>query len=504
MRLATIILLLLFQVDFTIGQTVEAGDVFDKISTIISNMPEENGDDYSEPTNNEILDWQDLLVDVFSANYSDADNKADALGYDLVEFSDNTTNETYYILEKLGNGANHWGTYILNPNAQRSEVILMAPHPKFDFNTGKQGIYCFKDIDAGFFMMAGTHRCNHSDTTLCSGTTQVCGGNDPYRISDLAHTVNSIWQVTTDYLFNLTPDSYFIQLHGFTMTGSDPYVIMSNGTRQTPMLDPITIIRDELEFVDPMLTFKIAHIDQNWDRLIGFTNTNGRMINSSNSACNSNATATSGRFVHIEQEKTSLRSNSFGWQKMATALSESFPLAALPVELTSFDTKIEGTKIKLSWTVEMEINNDYFEVEKSTDGKIFHSIGKINGRGNANSQKEYHLWDKPNVGQNYYRLRQYDFDGSNSLSQTRNVKFDIGKISNANISVVGNQITIKINNDEENAEIQFFDSLGRTFSSSKLSPGDNLISLEHLKNRICFYRIIANRQLVHSGIITLH
>ena len=487
------------------GQTLESGDVFDKVSTIIANMPQENGNDYTEPTNVQIADWVEILDDLFAADYSGADSKADALGYDLVEFTDNTTNETYYVLEKLGNGMNYWGTYILNPNAVLEEIILMAPHPKFDFNTGKQAIYCFQEIDAGFFMMSGTHRCNHGNNSSCSGTTEVCGSAGPFKISDIAHTVTSIWQATTEYLFALSAESYFVQLHGFAMTGSDPYVIMSNGTRDTPNPDPLTAIRDELLVVDPILTFKIAHIDLNWDRLIGFTNTNGRMINASNNACTSDAMSTGGRFVHIEQEKTRLRNNASGWQKMATALSEAFPLSLLPVEISSFDLDLTDGMVFLTWRVETEKNNDFFEIQKSNDGKNFKTIGKVEGRGFADSPHIYQFSDIPDFGQNHYRLRQVDFDGSVEFSSVKNIYFDGEGSTGIKIRIAGNLIYVDLENEElTGAELQLFDALGRSVSSQKLIASENLFQTGFSHQGICFYRIIRNGQLLDAGILSMN
>ncbi len=99
---------------------------------------------------------------------------------------------------------------------------------------------------------------------------------------------------------------------------------MSNGTRETPAIDYADLIKEALIEQDNTLTFKLAHKDQNWTRLIGFTNTQGRMINGSPDYCNTSATSTSGRFIHIEQEKSKLRNNEIGWAKMSNALSNVF------------------------------------------------------------------------------------------------------------------------------------------------------------------------------------
>jgi len=80
-----------------------------------------------------------------------------------------------------------------------------------------------------------------------------------------------------------------------------------------------------LQIADPSLTFKAAHIDTTWTRLIGFTNVQGRMINNSADHCNTSAVTTTGNFIHIEQEKTKLRDDSTGWYKVYQALSAAFP-----------------------------------------------------------------------------------------------------------------------------------------------------------------------------------
>jgi hypothetical protein len=99
---------------------------------------------------------------------------------------------------------------------------------------------------------------------------------------------------------------------------------MSNGTRITPDPDYITILRDELYAIDNALTFKIAHIDLSWSRLIAFTNVQGRYINYSTNPCTMNATQCTGQFIHIEQEKSKLRQDFIGWLKMYEALSNTF------------------------------------------------------------------------------------------------------------------------------------------------------------------------------------
>lgn len=120
------------------------------------------------------------------------------------------------------------------------------------------------------------------------------------------------------------PNTIFVQLHGFGKDDGDPDVIMSNGTTETPDTDYASLIKDALLDEDNTLTFKIAHIDTDWTRLRGFTNTQGRFINSSPDPCSTSASSTTGRFIHIEQAKPKLRKNASSWAKMSNALGSVF------------------------------------------------------------------------------------------------------------------------------------------------------------------------------------
>ena len=303
-----------------------SGDLEVYIGNLIDGAPISSGNNYSEPLASQLDQWDTIINALLQENIDNAVTSAGAFGYQITEFTDTTIspNQIFYVLEKKATQSNFWGTYVFNNTSERDNLVLMAPHSKYDTNTGKEAVYCFKDASARALLINGTHRCNSSLASSCSGSTSACGSSAPYRISDMAHTTTSMFQKTTETLFSSVTNSVFIQLHGFSKLPTDPYVIMSNGTRETPAIDYATLIKNALFNEDNTLTFKLANIDTDWDRLIGFTNTQGRLINNSADFCNSSATATSGRFIHIEQEKTKLRDDITGWAKMSNALKNVF------------------------------------------------------------------------------------------------------------------------------------------------------------------------------------
>jgi PKD repeat protein len=96
----------------------------------------------------------------------------------------------------------------------------------------------------------------------------------------------------------------------------------------------------------------------------------------------------------------------------------------LPVELLYFDGTKQGDGVLLEWVTETEINNDYFVLERSKDGREFSPITEIAGAGDSQTRTYYnHLDENPYQGANYYRLRQVDFDGSVAYSEVVLVYF---------------------------------------------------------------------------------
>lgn len=84
----------------------------------------------------------------------------------------------------------------------------------------------------------------------------------------------------------------------------------------------------------------------------------------------------------------------------------------LPVTLTYFRAKPNGSTVLVSWATSSEKNSDYFMVQRSADGKTFDDFRRSDATGNSNTTKSYRVTDSyPLPGISYYRLQQYDRDG---------------------------------------------------------------------------------------------
>lgn len=104
---------------------------------------------------------------------------------------------------------------------------------------------------------------------------------------------------------------------------------------------------------------------------------------------------------------------------------------ALPVEFESFELSKKGIQTVLcEWTTASEINNDHFEIERSTDNFNFAKVGTVNGAGNSFGLISYSFEDKPlNESWLYYRIKQVDTNGMYSYSDVKAIWMDsIGEV----------------------------------------------------------------------------
>jgi hypothetical protein len=88
----------------------------------------------------------------------------------------------------------------------------------------------------------------------------------------------------------------------------------------------------------------------------------------------------------------------------------------LPIELFDFTVQQKGTAVELHWQTITETNNDFFTLERSSNGVNYSEIGRVAGQGTSREPHSYDFTDSgPLTGVSYYRLRQTDFDGQTAL-----------------------------------------------------------------------------------------
>ena len=159
----------------------------------------------------------------------------------------------------------------------------------------------------------------------------------------------------------------------------------------------------------------------------------------------------------------------------------------LPVQMIFLEANaVNNAFIQLTWATALEINNDGFQVERSSDGQNWTQIGFVNGHDNATTQNDYSYNDM-NVTAGivyYYRLKQVDNDGAFEYTDIVSAKIN-GDVSFSVKDFVPNptmdrtSLIVTATKDQD-ITVAFYNVVGQKVmeSSHLLNKGGNTISFD--------------------------
>jgi hypothetical protein len=176
------------------------------------------------------------------------------------------------------------------------------------------------------------------------------------------------------------------------------------------------------------------------------------------------------------------------------------------IELLSLTASEREDYNLIDWTTLSEKNNDYFTLERSSNGVDFRPITALKGTGTSNVQRSYMYKDmNPMRGVSYYRLSRTDFDGTFKRSKVIAVKrhfssyFQIDPVANSEEGMY------QLNIITENFGVYNFnvvDMTGKEVYTEKIKVNENEINhtlnLTKLKSGDydCYIQDVVNQQKI--------
>lgn len=169
-------------------------------------------------------------------------------------------------------------------------------------------------------------------------------------------------------------------------------------------------------------------------------------------------------------------------------------ISALPIELVSFTAKSGRAGVSLNWTTASEANNAFFTVERSQDGLTYSSLAFIEGAGNSDDVNRYEYIDsQPKAGNNFYRIKQTDTDGTATYTSVINVWMDI--LVNMELTLYPNPATssevyLRQSMPEQQGEIVLFNHQSQQVARMITdSSGTTSIDISGLPSGIYFLKV---------------
>lgn len=157
----------------------------------------------------------------------------------------------------------------------------------------------------------------------------------------------------------------------------------------------------------------------------------------------------------------------------------------LPIKLLTLSGKYnnETDVVDINWSTASEENNDYFTVERSTDGVNFEAVGRVQGSGNSSSIIEYSLRDNHPIYNQviYYRLLQTDLNGETTQSGVLSVKTKTIEGVQLMQNPIVNKAELNIESiSNQNVSINVYNMTGNIVNTfnQEITKGNNYVALD--------------------------
>ncbi len=204
-------------------------------------------------------------------------------------------------------------------------------------------------------------------------------------------------------------------------------------------------------------------------------------------------------------------STNYSETNVCSNYSVSGPISAsvqcpLPVKLISFEGSHVGNTNMLTWATASELDNNYFQVEKSSDGKNFTPIGQVSGEGTSSVQHSYRFIDNsPANGINYYRLKQVDFSGAYYYSNTVALQDDASSDAAADISVFPNpnsgSFSVALMNPGLPYTLEITDVQGQQVYYSSGASAPETVKISGLAQGLYIVQVTINNQVITKKVV---
>jgi len=147
----------------------------------------------------------------------------------------------------------------------------------------------------------------------------------------------------------------------------------------------------------------------------------------------------------------------------------------LPISMTDYSVKCSAQNPELTWETSQEINNDFFAIERSSNGSDFEVVGIVEGAGSSSTNLFYSWKDESPLSQtSFYRLTQTDFSGHTETFETLAAKCMSGTNINVYPNPFQNHITLNLGEGtNQQFDIMIMDAVGRVVFNEQIQSTEN-------------------------------
>ncbi len=219
---------------------------------------------------------------------------------------------------------------------------------------------------------------------------------------------NTTWSLTTEtFTFTVPANSTDKQVNPHIMdnNGHSTYGVIMDDITMQPQTN-LAISGNIAPMINSTYNYSVSNspssgITYNWS--LGANSTPGTSTSATPAV---KWTATGNKNMSVTISNASCQ--------VATLTASVIVTGALPLNFTSFTGVIKDNKAALTWSTANEVNNSFFVVERSVNGRSFDSTGRIQAGSSAGNT--YSFNENNTNATSYYRIKQVDINGMYTYS----------------------------------------------------------------------------------------
>jgi len=136
----------------------------------------------------------------------------------------------------------------------------------------------------------------------------------------------------------------------------------------------------------------------------------------------------------------------------------------------------------IHWTTYSEINNDFFQVERSADGRIWSAVGQTLAAANSGQSSNAYQYtdDTPLSGTSYYRIKQVDMDGKYAYSSTLTSRREVNSKELVFPNPFVGSLTVKMDDYSRPAShlVTIYDAMGQVIVQQPASENSSEVTID--------------------------
>ena len=177
----------------------------------------------------------------------------------------------------------------------------------------------------------------------------------------------------------------------------------------------------------------------------------------------------------------------------------------LPISLSDFNAVLKNDKtVYLSWEYGDGGGLQDFEVQKSSNGVSWNTIGTVQSHGEISDDIDYSLTDpEPSNGVNYYRLIVQNKDGNNSYSMIREVNLSSAATLSFFPNPARNNIQYTIGYTGVPVTVRLVSATGQLFQSYIIKSSSGSLDVSGYSTGVYFLEVVDNEKILTSSAIII-